>query len=245
MDFHFPDIELALQQPNGLLAVGGNLTSNTLKEAYKNGIFPWFSSGEEIMWWSPDPRAVISLDTLHLSHKLKKFMRKYNFKITINKAFNDVINNCARKYKKPNEIWITDSMLNSYQLLNKEGFAHSFEIWDNNILIGGLYGVALGQIFSGESMFFKKEHASKIALLYSCAQIYEMGFKLLDCQIMNNHLSSMGAINIPRSEFKKLLIYKNEEIKNIRPIKMESYWSDTRDLYGYYVSKKIKNSSSI
>ena len=104
----------------------------------------------------------------------------------------------------------------------------------------------MGQIFSGESMFFKKEHASKIALLYSCAQIYEMGFKLLDCQIMNNHLSSMGAVNIARSDFKKLLIYKNEEIKNIRPMEMESYWFDTKDLYEYYVSKKkLKNSSII
>ena len=239
MSSFFPEIESALKEPNGLLAVGGDLSSDTLLEAYKRGIFPWFTDNENIMWWSPDPRAVICLKRLHISKKTKQFLKKHTFKLTINNAFNKVITSCARKEKKTEEIWITNRMIEAYNILYSEGFAHSFEVWSETKLVGGLYGIAMGKIFSAESMFFKTSEASKIALLFACSQIYKMGFVWLDCQIMNPHLSSMGAINISRDEFKKSLLIdcsiSNEKLKYK---KLKPFWPDTKKLLEYYLSKK-------
>ncbi len=239
MAFNFPDVDLALKEPNGLLAVGGNLSSETLIDAYTKGIFPWFSAGEQIKWWSPDPRAVLCINSLHLSTKTKQFIKKNEFKLTINYAFDEVITSCARKKNKKEEIWITDEMIIAYKALHSKNYAHSFEVWKAGELIGGLYGVAIGNIFSGESMFSNKTEASKIALLFTCAQIYKMGFKWLDCQVMNDHLSSMGAISITRNDFKKNLIdYKSTQDNNINPEKFETFWPNTKKLFEYYISKK-------
>ncbi|MCV6605076.1 MAG: leucyl/phenylalanyl-tRNA--protein transferase [Porticoccaceae bacterium] len=196
----FPDPEDALIQPNGLLAVGGNLQANTLLSAYRQGIFPWYSEGEPLLWWSPAPRTVIYPGELHASKSLAKLYRQKRYRITFNKDFAGVIENCQHIPRSDGGgTWITDDMLQAYCQLHRSGNAHSVEVWSGERLVGGLYGVTVGAVFCGESMFSEVSNGSKLALVALCNDV--AGLKLIDCQLPNPHLASLGAVEIPRQEF--------------------------------------------
>ena len=199
----FPPVELA--EPNGMLAVGGDLSAERLIAAYKLGIFPWFSEGSPILWWSPDPRFVLYPDEIKISRSMKQIMNRDFFKITYDAAFGDVINNCRRQRKNQNHTWITDGMEESYTELHAMGFAHSVETWHNGILAGGLYGVSIGKIFFGESMFANVSNASKAALITLSLKLQSLGFDCIDCQVYTEHLNSMGGRSIPRDDFMNLI----------------------------------------
>ena len=200
-DYRFPPVNQALTQPNGLLALGGDLNCERLIQAYRNGIFPWFSQGEPIMWWSPDPRTVLTPKGFHLSRSLAKFIRKTKLLVTLNQSFDQVINQCASITRDDAGTWITDDMIEAYKRLHQNGQAHSVEVWDDNTLVGGLYGVGIGQVFCGESMFHTQTNASKLAF-YCLAKLMEpLPFALIDCQMHTPHLESLGARNIPREQF--------------------------------------------
>ncbi len=201
----FPSIDTALDEPNGLLAAGGDLTPKRLIAAYKNGIFPWFNQGEPILWWSPAPRCVLIPSQLHISKSLKKQIKKNQYTITFDRAFNQVIQECSSIRASNEGTWITDDIQQAYCLLFAEGIAHSIEIWNKDELVGGLYGLALGNIFFGESMFSRQPNTSKIAFCYLVTQLKEWGFQLLDCQVHNNHLQSLGASEISRELFQQYL----------------------------------------
>ena len=194
----FPPVEQALREPDGLLAAGGDLSPPRLLSAYRQGIFPWYSDGQPILWWAPDPRAVLWPSRLHLSRSLSKRLRRKDFSVTIDLAFPRVIRACAAPRAQSDETWITNEMAEAYEQLHRYGFAHSIEVWDlSGELIGGLYGVALGQVFFGESMFTAAGDGSKIALAHLCT----LGYALIDCQLPNEHLFRMGAELISREEF--------------------------------------------
>lgn len=201
----FPAIELALKDPDGLLAVGGDLSVTRLVEAYSQGIFPWYQDDEPIMWWSPNQRAVIVPDQVHVSRSLKKTLRKNSFRLSINHDFDAVINHCAAIPRECDGTWINEEMLEAYKQLHLNGHAHSFEVWDQEQLIGGLYGVVSGKVFSGESMFHLKTDASKIAFVFTCLHLRKHRYSLLDCQIQNDHLASLGVRPINRADFKRHL----------------------------------------
>jgi leucyl/phenylalanyl-tRNA--protein transferase len=185
----FPDPELA--DEDGLLAIGGDLSVQRLLLAYQNAIFPWFSEGEPILWYAPQERFVLFPEKLRVSHSMQKILRSGNFKISYDQAFSEVINACANSRRKGQEgTWITDSMKSAYIQLFELGFAHSIEVWENNLLVGGLYGVQINHVFCGESMFASVNNASKIALIYLCRSF---NFKLIDCQVYTSHLESLGA----------------------------------------------------
>ncbi|WP_392561858.1 leucyl/phenylalanyl-tRNA--protein transferase [Orbus sturtevantii] len=194
----FPDPNDGLIEPNGLLAVGGDLSSSRLLAAYQQGIFPWFSEGEPILWWSPDPRAVIDPQQLHNSRSFKKFLQRSDYRVSINTDFSAVIAGCARYHK---QTWITDDMLAAYLKLHQLGFAHSIEVWQNNRLIGGLYGIAQGALFCGESMFSSQTNASKVGLYAFCQHFILHGGALIDCQVLNDHTASLGAFELPREVY--------------------------------------------
>jgi leucyl/phenylalanyl-tRNA---protein transferase len=195
----FPPVHLA--EPDGLLAVGGDLSTDRLLLAYQSGIFPWYE-GEHILWWSPDPRFVITPDTLKVSKSMKQLFKKKAFRFTVNKAFPEVINNC-KSVDRPGQdgTWITNEMKEAYNRLHKLGFAHSAEAWLGNELVGGLYGIRLGNAFFGESMFSKASNASKYAFISYVQQLQKEGVQLIDCQVYTEHLESLGAHMIPRTEF--------------------------------------------
>lgn len=193
----FPPLEKANKE--GLLAVGGDLSPERLICAYSLGIFPWFEPNQEILWWSPDPRCVLIPSRFRSHRSFEKTVRRANFRITYNKAFEDVINACAAPRKTQNGTWITDSMLKAYQKLHELGYAHSAEVWQDDQLVGGLYGVALGHAFFGESMFSTVSDASKFALQCLCQKLHH--FHFIDCQVDSAHLRSLGAQVIPRVEF--------------------------------------------
>ncbi|WP_159564618.1 leucyl/phenylalanyl-tRNA--protein transferase [Budvicia diplopodorum] len=195
----FPPVEYALKEPNGLLALGGDLSPERLMSAYQNGIFPWFSPDDPILWWSPDPRAVLIPQELHISRSMKKFLRKTQFQVTINSAFEDVIVACSNE--RSEGTWIVPDIQRSYFQLHQRGIAHSVEVWEEDTLVGGLYGVGQGLIFCGESMFSRRDNASKFALYALCQHFVNYGGKLIDCQILNDHTESLGAIEIPRSDY--------------------------------------------
>lgn len=201
-DIKFPDVSTA--NPDGLLAVGGDLSCDRLIEAYSNGIFPWFEMDEPILWWSPDPRFVLFPSKLKVSKSMKQVLRNSNFVVTVNKDFKTVINHCSKIKRNGQEgTWITKSMIEAYCKLHKLGYAKSVEVWQNNELVGGLYGVDLGnQIFCGESMFSKVSNASKVAFV---SFIQNTNYRLIDCQVHTSHLESLGAEHISRKEFIKLL----------------------------------------
>ena len=203
----FPDTYSALDEPNGLLAAGGELSPPWLLAAYRQGIFPWFSEGEPILWWSPSPRTFIYVNQLHISKSLNKTLRKKEYAISFDQAFNDVVLACAQpRLQQPDSgTWITDEMMSAYADLHAMGYAHSVEVWMNGDLVGGLYGIALGQMFFGESMFSFQPNGSKIALFYLVEQLKEWQYIGIDCQVHNAHLESMGAEQIPRIEFESLL----------------------------------------
>ena len=217
-DLRFPPVELA--SPEGLLAVGGDLRAERLLEAYRHGIFPWYNPDQPILWWSPDPRAVLFPSKLRVSRSLGKTLRQKKFEVTLDKAFREVISSCAQprctgKYKcrerqdagsdRSERIghgtWITPEMIEAYCVLHERGLAHSVESWMDGKLVGGLYGVALGGAFFGESMFSRKADASKVAFVYLVRQLELWSFVLVDCQLPSAHLSSLGAQEIRRSDF--------------------------------------------
>lgn len=205
-DLSFPDPELALNEPNGLLAIGGDLSLERLRVAYSLGIFPWYESGQPILWWSPNPRMVLFPDELHVSKSLKKLISKNIYKVSFNLNFPGVILACAnQRSKNRNGTWITDEMQQAYINLHNAGWAHSVEVWDDKKLVGGLYGIAMGKTFFGESMFSKQDNASKIAFVNLVKKLQDQNFKLIDCQVSNPHLARLGAREIKRESFLKHL----------------------------------------
>ena len=201
----FPDVELALQEPDGLLAVGGALSKEWLLHAYRRGIFPWYGPGQPILWWAPDPRLVLSPGQLHVSRSLAKVIRKGRYAVTLDTAFPDVITACAKPRPGQSGTWITPDMREAYIDLHREGYAHSAECWHEGQLAGGLYGVAIGRIFFGESMFARRSDASKVAFVALVRQLARWGFRLIDCQVHTSHLASLGATAISRQAFTALL----------------------------------------
>ncbi|HUQ89528.1 MAG TPA: leucyl/phenylalanyl-tRNA--protein transferase [Vicinamibacterales bacterium] len=197
----FPAVEHALEQPDGLLAAGGSLTTRRLVDAYRRGIFPWFNEGDPILWWSPDPRTVLRPSQIHVSHSLRKKLRKESFLITIDRVFSRVLDGCAAPRPGDTGTWLSMPMRRAYTSLYSVGLAHSIEVWMDGELAGGIYGVAIGQMFFGESMFSRRTDASKIAVVRLAAQLDRWGFPLIDCQLETDHLVSLGAEHLPRRAF--------------------------------------------
>ncbi|MCD4741504.1 MAG: leucyl/phenylalanyl-tRNA--protein transferase [Desulfobacteraceae bacterium] len=197
-----------LAEPNGLLCIGGDLSTERLLLAYSNGIFPWYSDDEPLLWWSPDPRLVLYPKNIKISRSLNKKIKNHYFKITVDKAFEDVISACSMtRTQNSQETWLVDEMIHAYIKLHKEGFAHSVECWKNDRLAGGLYGISLGGCFFGESMFTYVSDASKIALATLTNHLLNLNFDLIDCQVTTDHLISMGAFEISRKAFLNILEY--------------------------------------
>ncbi len=203
-DLIFPPVHLANE--DGLLAIGGDLSAERLLLAYKSGIFPWYNQGEPIIWYSPDPRMVLFPKDLKISKSMRQLIRKNEFRVTFNQNFEAVISNC-KNIKRNGEVgtWITDEMQEAYIKLHKKAIAKSVEVWEKDKLVGGLYGIDLGSVFCGESMFSKVSNASKIAFIYLVQKLEKENYNLIDCQVYNNHLASLGANEIPRYEFLKYL----------------------------------------
>lgn len=201
----FPPVENALREPNGLLAVGGDLSPQRLLEAYSKGIFPWFNADEPILWWSPNPRMVLFPEEIKISRSLRKTLKKDHYQIRTDGSFTQVMHACASSRKGQTGTWIHPEMIAAYTALHDMGLAHCVETWMGGELVGGLYGVALGQVFFGESMFSRVSDASKIALVHLAKQLQRWEFGLIDCQVKTGHLTSLGAREIPRSEFSQQL----------------------------------------
>lgn len=197
----FPPVDWALEEPDGLLAVGGDLSPQRLLNAYAHGIFPWYSDGQPILWWSPDPRLVLQPAQLHIPRSLRKTLKKQPFAITLDTDFAAVIEKCSEPRADQAGTWITDEMQAAYINLHKLGYAHSVEAWQEDQLVGGLYGVALGKAFFGESMFTRQPDASKIAFVQLTRQLHIWGYQLIDCQVYTEHLARFGAKEIPRASF--------------------------------------------
>ena len=214
----FPPTSLALDEPNGLLAVGGALTKDWLIHAYSKGIFPWFNEGDPILWWTPNPRSVLFIGDLKISKSMAKLIRQQKFTVTFDEAFEQVIQHCAT-INRPDQdgTWIIEEMLNSYNELHQQGIAHSVEIWLEEELVGGLYGVAIGKVFFGESMFSKVSNASKIALISLTKKLQKWGFRLIDTQVETPHLNSLGATLISRKEFETIIL--KDTLKGFTPQK--------------------------
>ena len=203
-DLFFPPVSEADEE--GILAIGGDLSPERLQLAYKSGIFPWFNQGEPILWWSPDPRMVLFLDELIVSKSMRNILNRNQFKVTFNKNFKDVISNCQKiKCDGQDGTWISNEMIDAYCNLNEMGIAKSIEVWQDEILVGGLYGIDLGNIFCGESMFSKVSNASKVAFIALVEYLKRGNYKLLDCQVYNPHLESLGCQEIDREEFMSIL----------------------------------------
>jgi len=200
-DLRFPPVELA--SPEGLLAVGGDLRAERLLEAYRHGIFPWYNPGQPILWWSPDPRAVLFPSKLKVARSLRKTLRRKEFDVTLDTAFRDVMQHCAlpRPGNPAGGTWITPEMIEAYAVLYDRGLAHSVESWREGKLVGGLYGVAMGNAFFGESMFSRETDASKVAFVHLVRQLERWGYAFIDCQISSAHLFSLGAEEIRRCDF--------------------------------------------
>jgi leucyl/phenylalanyl-tRNA--protein transferase len=201
----FPDVETAEREPDGLLAVGGDLSVTRLLNAYRRGIFPWFGDGDPILWWSPDPRTALFPERLRISRSLRKILRKGLFGATIDRDFDAVINACAQPRAESGGTWLVPDMIAAYRRLHLRGFAHSVEVWRDGALAGGLYGVAIGRVFFGESMFTRVSDASKVALVHLCRTLLERDFRLIDCQVLTGHLIRMGAVQIDRTAFVRML----------------------------------------
>ncbi|MBZ4041747.1 leucyl/phenylalanyl-tRNA--protein transferase [Flavobacterium hibisci] len=203
-DLFFPPVSVA--DEDGILAIGGDLSSERLHLAYKSGIFPWFNEGEPILWWSPDPRMVLFLDELIVSKSMRNILNRNRFKVTLNQSFKDVISNCQKiKRDGQNGTWISNEMIDAYCKLNTEGIAKSVEVWQDDVLVGGLYGIDLGHVFCGESMFSKVSNASKVAFIALVNYLKKENYKLIDCQVYNPHLESLGCREIDRDDFMSIL----------------------------------------
>jgi len=235
-DSPFPPVEKALQSPNGLLAAGGDLSEARLLDGYRQGIFPWFNPEEPILWWSPDPRMVLIPEEFIVSHSLAKILRKGTFEVRFDSAFEQVMRRCAEprgnKQDDHHGTWILEEMIEAYCALHQSGYAHSVEVWKDENLVGGLYGVCIGHMFYGESMFSKVSNGSKIALAYLARQFEQwqvgastsFGTGMIDCQMHTPHLASLGAREITRSEF----IARLKELVNCTPI---THWKFDIDLF--------------
>jgi leucyl/phenylalanyl-tRNA--protein transferase len=197
----FPPVATALREPNGLLAAGADLSETRLIDAYSKGIFPWFSEGQPLLWWSPDPRMVLFPPELRISRSLAKRLRRRDYEIRTDTCFETVMHACAAPRAGQDGTWITTDMIAAYSALNRRGIAHSVETWVDGELAGGLYGIALGRMFYGESMFARAADASKLALAHLVRQLQRLDFGMIDCQMKTAHLASFGAREIPRSEF--------------------------------------------
>jgi len=211
----FPDPETALHYPNGLLAAGGDLSPDRLLAAYRRGIFPWYEHPQPILWWSPDPRMVLFPNEIHISRSLRKRLRHTDFRITADTSFEAVIDACAAPRDYTSDTWIGGDMRDAYVQLHRLGHAHSIEVWLDNELIGGLYGVGIGAVFFGESMFSRTRDASKIALVHLEGQLRQWDYALIDCQQDTPHMRSMGGRTIARTEFLAIL---GKECERERPI---------------------------
>ena len=197
----FPSVELALSDPPGLLAIGGDLSPKRLYSAYQHGIFPWFNHDEPILWWSPDPRAVLKPSAIRCNKSLRKFLRKSNYRISVNSGFDRVIQACAEPRGDREGTWILPQMQKSYSLLHHQNKAHSIEVWQEENLVGGLYGVLVGSCFCGESMFHLVSNASKVAYVALVEYMKTHNMQFIDCQILNDHTESMGAHEITRDDY--------------------------------------------
>lgn len=204
----FPPLHFALEEPNGLLAIGGDLSPQRLLNAYSHGIFPWYSKGEPILWWSPAPRAVLFPDELHIGRSLRKRIRQHPFEVTLNRAFSRVIEQCAapRKQHTDSGTWITEEMKRAYLELHQLGYAHSVECWEGDQLVGGLYGIQIGQLFCGESMFSRASDASKIALVTLLSELKSDEIGMVDIQMMSPHMVQLGAREISRLAYQQQLL---------------------------------------
>lgn len=214
-----------MTDPNGLLAAGADLSTDRLLDAYLHGIFPWFGEDDPLLWWSPDPRMVLMVSELHVSRSLRRVIRSGKFRVTLDTAFTDVMFGCAEPRHEQDGTWITAEMVEAYTRLATLGFGHSVEVWSGDDLVGGLYGIALGRMFYGESMFSRRTDASKVALVTLVRQLERWGFEMVDCQMATGHLASLGAREIPRAEFAATL----ERQANLPPVK--SPWALDADLY--------------
>ncbi len=201
----FPDPHLALTNPDGLLAVGGDLSIPRLLAAYRGGIFPWYQDDQPIMWWSPNPRAVLFPAELHISRSLRRMLRQNRFSVSIDCDFSGVVSGCADS-RSESGTWITSEMASAYEALHAHEHAHSVEVWEDEKLVGGLYGINIGRVFFGESMFSRADNASKTALVHLVAVCRQLGIQLIDCQVASAHLASLGSRQIPRTKFIDLLL---------------------------------------
>ena len=197
----FPPIESALDEPNGLIAAGGDLSPLRLLDAYRHGIFPWYCAGEPILWWSPASRMVFDTANVHVPRRLARWLRGCDWTIRADTAFADVMRACAAPRVHERGTWITPAMLDAYCGLHQLGYAHSIEVYDGDMLVGGIYGIAIGRMFFGESMFSAAANGSKVALIALCRVLHDWGFPLLDAQVASDHLCTLGAFEMPRARF--------------------------------------------
>lgn len=218
----FPDPAEALREPDGLLAVGGDLSTARLINAYRHGIFPWYGEGDPILWWSPDPRTVLFPQRLHRSRSLRKLLRQRRFAVTMDRDFPAVIRACAGPRPGSDGTWLLPEMIDAYCALHVHGMAHSVEVWQQGQLVGGLYGVAIGGAFFGESMFSRAANASKVALVHLCEYLSGLRVELIDCQVLTEHMQRMGAELMPRTQFMRRLVALRD-----RPVDRGS-WDDGR-----------------
>lgn len=202
-DRDVPWIDPALGEPEGLIGVGGELSPDLLVRAYSEGVFPWFSEGDPVLWWSPDPRAIIELDGLHVSHRLARTIRSGKFRVTVDACFETVMRACGET--RPEGTWVTEEMVQGYVELNRQGVAHSLEVWLGDELAGGIYGVAIGGLFAGESMFHTRTDASKVAMAALVQRLKARGFALFDVQMKTDHTERMGAVEISREQYLRRL----------------------------------------
>ena len=207
-DYKFPSPQSATNE--GVVAVGGDLNPLRILEAYKNGIFPWFNDDDNLMWWSPDPRMILYPEKIKISKSFKSFLKKKEYRVSFNENFEDVIESCSN-IKRVNQkgTWITNGLKQSFIKLHQMGYAHSVEVWQNGVIIGGLYGLDLGNIFCGESMFSIKSNASKVGLYFLCQELKQNNYRFIDCQVPSQHLRSLGAEEISRDNFLKKLVNQN------------------------------------
>lgn len=223
-ELSFPPVARALRSPNGLLAAGGDLSAVRLLQGYRQGIFPWFNRGEPILWWSPDPRMVLIPEQFKTSRSLAKVLRSGMFEVRCDTAFVQVMQACAAPRNTQQGTWIDENMIAAYAALHQLGHAHSVEVWLNGQLVGGLYGVSIGRMFYGESMFSQVSNSSKVALAHLARQLARWQFGMIDCQMHTPHLESLGARTLPRQEF----IAKLKELVNYAPI---THWQFDSDLF--------------
>ncbi|MCQ4287637.1 leucyl/phenylalanyl-tRNA--protein transferase [Pseudomonas stutzeri] len=215
-DLSFPPLQNALREPNGLLAAGGDLSAERLLAAYRHGCFPWYQDGQPVLWWSPDPRTVLFPEDLHVSRSLRKKLRQDTFSVTFDRAFRGVIEGCAAPRSYADGTWITTPMQSAYMELHQLGVAHSVEVWQDEQLVGGLYGLAMGRLFFGESMFSRTTDASKIGFVTLVERLQNWGFKMIDCQMPTQHLASFGARSISREAFAETLAKYLDEPSSAR-----------------------------